>query len=301
MILLFFLLFALQGSSASEWIDSCNSQFLEYEEQLQEINPDVHFCRAVLDLDLEKDDVEKLGKDLNWFNYLMMTSQEYVDNLEIFQKYGIKDTLLIYPSLGTRDSLPPSMESQISFNYTDGKTTKKFDQRFSIHPFIESHIQPLRDNPTDKNEKDIQLEEWQNIRGKTVKIFPASVEPLLLRGYFEQKTIDRITYSSQWDLEDITYDIEYNGITLDLPGFSDTSLLLLTIPRDVLDSTHIYYKNMTELIVRASEHEPYKEFSFEEMDEYNEISSSETDRTLLLKLEPRYTFIEILGTERKTS
>ena len=45
-----------------------------------------------------------------------------------------------------------------------------------------------------------EMETWINIRGEEVRVFSSSVEGLLTRGYFEQKTIEHITYSAQFDI-----------------------------------------------------------------------------------------------------
>ncbi len=140
MIELFIFLFVLQGDSPSEWLESCNTDFIDYPEKLSERNPDIMFCRFAKDLHLNANDVEKLGIEFNWFNYTMQTSKEFVNNWEFYQDNAIKDTLLIWPSISTRDSLPPGMRVQISFNYTGGEGTKTFDERFSISPLCDPPI-----------------------------------------------------------------------------------------------------------------------------------------------------------------
>lgn len=134
MIELFIFLFVLQGDNPSEWLQSCDTDFANYVQEISETNPDVYFCNVVRDLRLTESDVDKLGKELNWFNYTMQSSKEFVDNWDFYQDYAINDTLLIYPSIGTRDILPPAMKVQISFNYQDGDTISSFDESFKILP-----------------------------------------------------------------------------------------------------------------------------------------------------------------------
>ena len=74
------MLFVLQGDKSNQWIDSCYADFNGYEEKLSEINPDIFFCRAVIDLNLNENDIDKLGYDLNWLNYTIHTAKEFVNN-----------------------------------------------------------------------------------------------------------------------------------------------------------------------------------------------------------------------------
>ncbi|MCE2614316.1 MAG: hypothetical protein LVO36_00275 [Nitrosopumilus sp. (ex Thoosa mismalolli)] len=147
-----------------------------------------------------------------------------------------------------------------------------------------------------------QKENWINLRGEEVSVFSTSVEPLLVRGYFEQKTIGDIAYSSQIDLEEAEFDFDdIFGLTFVLSEFSDTSLLLLTVPRDVLDATFGYDEEkedfkMTEFVVLVSESEKaYNKYDLEEIS-YKEISSSKTHRTILLEIEPGDSILEVVGT-----
>jgi len=134
MIELLVFLFVLQGDSSSEWIDSCNTNFTDYIPPLSENNPDVHFCNVVISLNLSEKDVERLGKELDWLRYVMGTSQDFIDDWIFFQENAHKDTLLIWPSISTRDSLPPAMKVTISFNYTENGEIKYFEEPFSINP-----------------------------------------------------------------------------------------------------------------------------------------------------------------------
>ena len=52
----------------------------------------------------------------------------------MYDDYAIKDTLLIYPSISTRDSLPPGIKVQISFDYQKGDSISTFDESFKISP-----------------------------------------------------------------------------------------------------------------------------------------------------------------------
>ena len=72
MIELFIFLFVLQGDNHSEWLESCNMDFVNYVEKLSERNSDVIFCKYVKDLDLNTDDIEKLGKEFDWLNYTQL-------------------------------------------------------------------------------------------------------------------------------------------------------------------------------------------------------------------------------------
>ena len=147
MIELFIFLFVLQGDTPSEWLESCNTDFINYVMNLSERNPDIIFCKHVKTLDLNVDDIDKLGKEFDWFNYTMQTSQDFVDDWDFYQNNAIKDTLLIYPSVSMRDSLPPGTRVQISFNYTDESEIKMFDESFRMNRNYDSETPSIREYP----------------------------------------------------------------------------------------------------------------------------------------------------------
>lgn len=104
------------------------------------------FCRAVFDLDLNEDDVEKLGIYLDWNNYAMESAKEFVDDWGFYQDHAIPDTLQIHPSVSMRDSLPPAMKVQISFDYVDESEIKTFDESLRIYTKYTPEIIPLPEN-----------------------------------------------------------------------------------------------------------------------------------------------------------
>lgn len=185
----------LQGAGPSGWIDSCYTDFdydldrnanYDFENPMP---PDVNFCRTVHTLNLTISDVEKLGKELNWFNYTMQTALELVDNSQFYEKYGIENTLMIYPSLGMRDVLPPSMATQISFDYKYGGMVMKFDRAFSISPL---YTIAVCDNDLTYHEcssritanfckDDMSLQ--FNLHDKPVCVKDSSIMKLAIRGY----------------------------------------------------------------------------------------------------------------------
>jgi len=89
-------------------------------------------------------------------------------------------------------------------------------------------------------EDSMEMETWINIRGEEVNVFSASVEKLLVRGYFEQKILGEMTYSSKFDILDALFNEESHSIRLHVPDLDNGSLLLITIPRGFLDSTYGY-------------------------------------------------------------
>lgn len=104
------------------------------------------FCRVVYDLDLNEDDVRKLGIHLDWENYVMQSSKDFIDDWGFYQDHAITDTLLIYPSISMRDSLPPDMKVQISFDYVDESEIKKFDESMNVYIKYNREIIPLPQN-----------------------------------------------------------------------------------------------------------------------------------------------------------
>lgn len=132
------LLFVLQGNSPTEWGDSCFSDFDNTIDH--EITPDVYFCKVILDLNLNKHDIEKLGKELDWNNYVMQTANEFVDKWDYYQENGIKETLYIYPSIDTKEVLPPKMMAIIGFDYKSDDGIKRFEKTFSVSPLNKNRI-----------------------------------------------------------------------------------------------------------------------------------------------------------------
>lgn len=131
-------MFVLQGNSPTEWGDSC---FYDFDNTIDhEITPDVYFCKVVLDLNLNKHDIEKLGKELDWNNYVMQTANEFVDKWDYYQKNGIKETLYIYPSIGNREVLPPKMIAIIGFDYKSDDGIKRFEKTFAVSPLNNNRI-----------------------------------------------------------------------------------------------------------------------------------------------------------------
>ncbi len=104
------------------------------------------FCNAVYDLDLNESDVEKLGLHLDWENYAILSSQDFVDGWGFYEDHAITDTLLIYPSISMRDSLPPTMKVQISFDWIDESEIKRFDESMNIYIKYNREIIPLPEN-----------------------------------------------------------------------------------------------------------------------------------------------------------
>ena len=97
-------------------------------------------------MDLTEDDVRNLGIHLDWNNYAMESAKEFVDDWGFYQDHAIPDTLLISPSISMRDSLPPSMKVQISFDYDGESEIKRFDESMNIYIKYNSEIIPLPEN-----------------------------------------------------------------------------------------------------------------------------------------------------------
>jgi hypothetical protein len=131
-------LFVLQGNNPTEWSDSC---FYDFDNTIyHEITPDVYFCKVILELNLNRDDIEKLGKELNWNNYAKLTVDDFIDKWKFYQDYGVKETLEINTFVSGTDILPPIMKSEISFNYKSSEKIKKFNKSFTISPLYKNRI-----------------------------------------------------------------------------------------------------------------------------------------------------------------
>jgi len=149
MMELFLLLFVIQGDTSGEWMQSCYDEFdpnMDYFLPLRGFDPsnqthvDSVFCRTVLDLYLDQYDLEKLGRNLDWSNYVIQTTTEFLDNYDFYREYGIKDTLEIKPIIGLRDLNPRDMKVVISFDYLDGISIYYYEEIFGVHPLCDPPI-----------------------------------------------------------------------------------------------------------------------------------------------------------------
>lgn len=140
MIELFIFLFIIQGHTPDDWLQSCKTDFIGIEEKISERNSDILFCKYVNELNLSVDDIKKLGKEFDWSNYAIETSKDFLNDWDFYQKNGDKETLVIWPSISTRDSLPPAMKVTISFNSTENKIQKYHEEEFSINPLCDPPI-----------------------------------------------------------------------------------------------------------------------------------------------------------------
>lgn len=120
--------------SPEEWLESCRTDFLGYVSTTSERNPDVFFCMIVKDLDLSTVDIKRLGRDMDWSNYAMHTTDDFISDWEFFQKHANKETLTTDLRVSMRDSLPPGMTTIISFNYTQNGQDSYFDKPFKVNP-----------------------------------------------------------------------------------------------------------------------------------------------------------------------
>jgi len=138
MIHLILLLFVLQGNNPVEWGDSC---FNDFDNTVDNgFGSDAYFCKVVLDLNLNKHDIEKLGRNLDWYNYANQTANDFLDKWQFYQEHGIKETLSVHTVRSLRESLPPYMSTDISFAYTSGNDIKKFSKTFVISPLYKNRI-----------------------------------------------------------------------------------------------------------------------------------------------------------------
>ena len=136
MIELFVFLLVLQGDSPEEWLESCRTDFPAWDPERDWENPDAIFCGIVDELDLSVTDVERLGRDMNWSNYVMLTTDGFIDGWKFYQEHADKETLTILPVVSLRESLPPSMRATISFNYTENGQDKYFEKGFKVNPLL---------------------------------------------------------------------------------------------------------------------------------------------------------------------
>ena len=90
------------------------------------------FCNANHSLNFTENDVDKLGIELDWDNYAMQTTLEFIERWGLYQNESVKETLEIKPLVSMR-GLPPAMYVQISFDYFDGPGYEKFDETFKIY------------------------------------------------------------------------------------------------------------------------------------------------------------------------
>ena len=104
------------------------------------------FCKTVYDLDLNEDDVRKLGIYLDWENYAIQSSKDFIDGWGFYQDHAIPETLQIYPSISMNNSLPPTMQVKISFDYVDESEIKRFDESMDIYMKYDPDIIPLPEN-----------------------------------------------------------------------------------------------------------------------------------------------------------
>lgn len=191
MIQYFILLFILNGTGENI-IDTCNELELFVDEKWMVLNStekeNLIICRVIHSLELTPKQVNWLnGSEMNWSNFHNKTVDEFIQKLELFQTYGIKNTLDIESDTSMRDSLPPPMWGTIEFYYIDNSEVRVFSQDYKIGKFglfyendnlSEKSLQKL----SQKNCHD-DLYPFQNIRSNTVCVFPESIDPLLERGY----------------------------------------------------------------------------------------------------------------------
>ena len=104
------------------------------------------FCNAVYNLDLNEDDIRKLGIHLDWENYAIQSSKDFIAGWGFYQDHAIPDTLQIHPSITMDSSLPPAMQVKISFDYVDESEIKGFDESMDIYMKYDPDIIPLPEN-----------------------------------------------------------------------------------------------------------------------------------------------------------
>jgi len=170
LIELLLLSFVIQGDTSGEWIQSCYDQFdpeIDYFTPINHYDPnkqehrDYLFCRVVYTLKLNEHQVEMLGKDLNWYNYVNQTAQEFVNNSQYYQSNGISN-IVIEPGVSGRDSLPPPMSVVISYDETHADLgISKYYKIYNVNPRCTPEVYDVVCHTDVSNtipERDIQYE-----------------------------------------------------------------------------------------------------------------------------------------------
>ena len=186
------LLFVLNGTS-DQMVTTCSEVYDE--NTWSSLSPSdkeqLNLCRIIDELNLSKKDVEWLkGPILNWTNYANQTSYDFITHLDLYQNYGIKDTLRIEAVSSLRDSLPPGMASHISFDYMMYDKKGHFDERVEIR-IAGVHL-------TLKQQKDAYLDPskmycvtdqftlgFKRTSGEAVCVFTKSTPKLIERGWLK--------------------------------------------------------------------------------------------------------------------
>jgi len=149
LIELLLLSFVIQGDTSGEWIQSCYDQFdpeTDYFTPINQYDPnkqehkDYLFCSVVVTLKLNEHQVEMLGKDINWHNYVHQTAQEFVDNSQYYQSNRINN-IVIESVVSGRDSLSPPMSVVISYDETHADLgTSKYYKIYNVNPLCTPEV-----------------------------------------------------------------------------------------------------------------------------------------------------------------
>ncbi len=141
------------------------------------------------------------------------------------------------------------------------------------------------------------MEEWINVRNETVKVFPSSVGAPLERGYLGHRFVEfetaeqGIGYAGYIEILDVYPVLDPMGFGLDISVPAPAHYAILSIPRDVLDST--YGRD-----AGSGAWNPY--FFIVLVDDntiisYREIHISEDRRIIFFDMDPHWTWMEIMG------
>ena len=135
--------FVVTGDEPHEWLRSCwkfdySQEFFTDENPYQytsEQHRDYVMCKTAIDLNLYQTDVEKLGKNMDWYNYAEQVTTEYLQRWNFGGHPGaFPETMRYQTFVDSRDTMPPKMHATVSFDYSENGNLNTFDERFEINP-----------------------------------------------------------------------------------------------------------------------------------------------------------------------
>ena len=186
------LLFVLNGTS-DEIITTCNQVYDE--STWLSLSPSdkeqMNLCRIIDELDLSKKDVDWLnGPKLDWTNYANQTSYDFITHLGLYRNYGVKDTLRIEAVSSLRDSLPPGMASNISFDYMLSDKKGHFDEKVEVRiTGVHLTLKQQKNAHLDPSEMYCSTEQlvlgFKKTNGDAVCVFEKSIPKLIERGWLK--------------------------------------------------------------------------------------------------------------------
>lgn len=72
------------------------------------------------------------GASLDWNNFAHVASNEYANTIPEFTESGIQETLHVDSFVSGRDSFPPPMSAEISFDYEKFSQVRQYQEKFTV-------------------------------------------------------------------------------------------------------------------------------------------------------------------------